>query len=501
MSAEQKSRTSFSPAGRWQIGFDVALRIFLVIAVMGMANYLGTKFVQRFHLSAQTETALSSRTLAVLHSLTNRVEVTLYYDRTMDFYPDILALLKEYSAANKNISIRTVDYLRDAGAAEILKEKYQQHFASESDTNLVIFDCGGQVKIFAGNKLTTYEAKLTGSHPRPDNPQQRELEFERRPVTFNGERAFTSILLALANPVSPKAYFLKGHGEASVLDSGQFGLQKFAMALQQNDVTNLAVLNWIGNTGVPMDCNLLIIAAPSSPFKDSELQQIAQYLREGGRLLVLFGYNSHAQPTGLEKILETWGVRVLDDAAQDFKYSTTTQGFDIIVDQFGKHPVVDALSQQQLQVYLPRPVLKLPDNQSANAPQVSELFATSPEAKLMGNPSEPPHQYPLACAIEQKPVPGASNPRGNTRIVVVGDATFVGNLMIDSGGNRDFLNAAVNWLCERPFLLAGIEPRPVTNFRLHITQHQQRQLSWLLLAALPGGVLIFGWLVWLVRRK
>jgi hypothetical protein len=39
------------------------------------------------------------------------------------------------------------------------------------------------------------------------------------------------------------------------------------------------------------------------------------------------------------------------------------------------------------------------------------------------------------------------------------------------------------------------------DFRLQITRHQERQLSWLLLAALPGAVLVFGWLVWLVRRR
>jgi ABC-type uncharacterized transport system involved in gliding motility auxiliary subunit len=132
---------------------------------------------------------------------------------------------------------------------------------------------------------------------------------------------------------------------------------------------------------------------------------------------------------------------------------------------------------------------------------VDELFATSEGGTLLENRNEPPHNYPLACAVEQKPVAGVNNPRGNTRIIVVGDDIFLGNYYIDSSGNRDFLNAAVNWLCDRPWLVAGIEPRPVTNFRLHLTRQQQRQLTWLLLGALPGGVLFFGWLVWLVRRK
>jgi hypothetical protein len=191
----------------------------------------------------------------------------------------------------------------------------------------------------------------------------------------------------------------------------------------------------------------------------------------------------------------------LDDIAQDFKQATTSLGYDIKVYQYGSHAVVDSLSQLQMHVYLPRPILKLPPSQVANAPQVDELFYTSPGGTLMRHPSEPPHQYPLACAVEQKPVAGVSNPRGSTRMVVVGDSTFLGNRMIESGGNRDFLNSAVNWLCDRPLLVEGISPRPVKNFRIQLTQHQQRQLNWLLLAALPGAVLIYGWLVWLVRRK
>jgi len=34
-----------------------------------------------------------------------------------------------------------------------------------------------------------------------------------------------------------------------------------------------------------------------------------------------------------------------------------------------------------------------------------------------------------------------------------------------------------------------------------MTRDQQNKVRWLLLGVLPGGVLVFGWLVWLVRRK
>src|ERR1035437_4150935 len=150
MATDPKSKPSFSPANRWRIGFDLVLRTTLVPAVVVMANYLGAKFFHRFYLSSQTQIKLSSRTLTVLHSLTNHVAVTLYYNRKPDdgkpnFYPDVVALLDEYCAANKNISVRTVDYVRDAGEAEKVKEQYRQFFSSQSDKDLVIFDSGGRV--------------------------------------------------------------------------------------------------------------------------------------------------------------------------------------------------------------------------------------------------------------------------------------------------------------------------------------------------------------------
>jgi hypothetical protein len=501
MPAAPQFRPSFSTASRWRIGFDVALRTALVLAVVVMLNDLGVKFFHRFYLSSLTRVELSPRTLNVLHSLTNRVDVTLYYDRADEFLPDIVALLNEYRSVNPKIFVHTVDYLNDPGGAEKTKAQYRQFFTSASDKNLVIFDCGGRVKIVPGAALQTYQPVLKGYVPRADNPEQKELEFERRPVSFNGEQAFTAMLLALSNPQPAKAYFLQHHGEPSLTDSGNFGYQKFASVLQENYVV-ITNLDWVGNAGVPMDCNLLVIAGPDEALKVPELQQIDQYLREGGRLLVLFNYASQGHPTGLENILQTWGVAVVDDVVQDPDHTISTR--DVVVDQFGKHPVVNSLSQVQLQLYLPRPILKLPPNASANAPQVDELFATSAGATLLGSPNEPPHQYPLACAIEQRPVAGAVTPRGNTRIIVVGDSIFLGNYYIEGGtggANRDFLNACVNWLCDRPTLVEGIGPRPVTEYRLQITRHQQRQLSWLLLGALPGGVLFIGWLVWLVRRK
>ncbi|HTY87050.1 MAG TPA: Gldg family protein [Candidatus Acidoferrum sp.] len=478
----------------------MAARTVLVLAVVVMVNYLSARFYGRFYLSSQTRVQLSSQTLAILKSLTNQVTVTLYYDRQDDFYPTIVALLNEYRSANPRLTVNTVDYLRDAGEAQKVKQRYGLN--APTDKNLIIFECPpdkpsdkvGHFKVANGDSLV--QTKLE----QVDNPKER--EFRRKPVAFLGEQMFTTMLLAVTTAKPFRAYFLQGHGEPALDDSDNFGYLKFGAVLAQNyiAVTNLELK---GDGGVPMDCNLLIYAAPTVahtvPFSESELRQIEEYLKQGGRLLALFNYDSIQRPTGLEPILQRWGVNVIADVVKD---PNTMTGQDIKVRKFSEHPLVNPLTQLALQMILPRPVEAVKwANPPPNAPQVEELAFSSPESTLAGDRTEPPRSYPLIAAVEQKPVAGVANPRGNSRIVVAGDSYFLGNYYIEGGANRDFLSYAANWLLDRTALLKGIGPRPVTEFRLLMSRRQQQEVRWVLLGALPGAVLLFGCLVWLVRRK
>ncbi len=484
-----KPQPSFSPGRRWKIGFDVVVRTLLVLAVVLMVNFIGARFFGRFYLSSQTRVKLSPQTLEILKSTTNHVQVTLYYDKSDNSYPNIAAWLDEYQAANPRLSVQTVDYVRDAGEAQKIKEQYKLN--SPTDKDLVIFDCEGRVKIQSGDALT--EVKLEAV------PNPKEREFRRKPIAFNGEQAFTAMLLAVTTAKPFKAYFLQGHGEPSLADSDNFGYLKFGAVLAQNyvAVTNLE-LN--GDSGIPMDCNLLIIAAPTAPLSDPELQKIDEYLKQGGRLLALFSWASKNRPTGLEPILQRWGVNVIADVVKD-PYNTIS-GEDIKVRRFGGHPVVNPLIQSALQMIRPRPIERVPwQNPPANAPQVDEIAFSGENSTLTDDSSEPPRSYPLIVAVEQKPVAGVANTRGNARLLVAGDSIFLCNYYIEGGDNRDFLGYAANWLLDRTTLLKGIGPRPVTEYRLWLTPPQQREVRWLLLGALPGAVLLFGGLVWLARRK
>src|SRR5947209_2913365 len=201
---EGDNQPSFSPYRKWRTGLNVCLYIIVILAVVVMVNYLIRDYFLRLHLSAQTKNPLAPRTVRFLQSLTNWVKVIVYYDKDDPFYSTVVALLNEYKYVNPKISVQTVDYGRDAGAAQqLLANPKYKFLASVTAKNLVIFDCEGKFKAVDGNLLAKYVVE--------QDPNEKELHFIKRATHFLGEIWFTAALLEVTSPKPLKAYFLKGH--------------------------------------------------------------------------------------------------------------------------------------------------------------------------------------------------------------------------------------------------------------------------------------------------
>jgi hypothetical protein len=258
METDPHPSPSFSPYRKWAIGLHVLLLITVVLSVLVMVNYLSRDYFLRFHLSTHSKIELAPRTVGLLRSLTNQVKVTLYYDTSDDesLYSTVADLLSEYRLINPRITVQTVDYLRDAGLAQKVKDKYK--LSALTDKNLVIFDCEDRWKIVDGNALAHYTYEQVPN----ETPGEKKPKFLRKPAAFLGEMAFTPALLDVTSAKKLKAYFLQGHGEHQI-DSGDelAGYLKFASILHQNYIQSQP-LSLLGTNAVPMDCNLLVIAGP-----------------------------------------------------------------------------------------------------------------------------------------------------------------------------------------------------------------------------------------------
>ena len=485
---------SFTVRRKWGIAFTVFLYTAAMLAVVVMLNYLGGRHFLRFSVSANGDQSLSPRTLHLLNSITNQVKIILYYNKRdpESLYPSVAALAQEYKLAGRHISVQTVDYVRDFATAQSIKSAYK--LARLVDKDLVIFDCNGRVKqIEAG--------ALADPGVEQDFNEKGEREFRKLHKDFKGEMLFNSALLSVTNPKRLMACFLVGDGEHPPESADEnSGYMKFATLLEQNNI-EWRGLSLTGTNQIPLDCNLLVIAGPEEPIPQPELDQIGQYLNEGGRLFALFNNFQRGRKIGLEKILADWGVEVGNNEVVDMS-NTTSGGKDLLTSIFGDHAMLNPLRNSRLQLVLPRSVRKNQAKQNADAPKVDELVYTSETGEVNeadGTP-RPRGHIPLIAAVEKGNVKGVLTQRGLTRIIVAGDSYFLNNHMIVSGANEDFAECAINWLLDQTGLMQGLGPRPVTEYRISMTRPQAQSVQWLLLAGMPGVILLLGGLVWLRRR-
>lgn len=495
MAAPEESKPSFNPYRKWATALNVGLLVTAVFAVLVMVNYLSADYFRRFHLSTQYRAKLFPRTVHFLHSLTNSVKVTVYYDKEDPSYSSIVELLNEYRTLSRKISLSTVDYRRDPGAAMVLATNYNLLNVTNAK-NLVIFDAGEKrIKFVPGDVLTKYTLEML--------PNEKEREYRHKPILFEGERAFTSALIAVSSPKPFKAYFLTGHGEHDINSTDeQSGYSKLAFMLRAENYIDVQPLSLMDtNHPVPDDCNLLVIAGPTMAYDESELQALDQYLAQGGRLFALFSFLSLQKgDTGLEKVLAKWGVEASGSRVTDPERHRGE--YDVIVQDFAVSPITSPLIGLALHMIMPRAVGKLHSrSQAADSPTVEELAFSGPKSYLAGFEKVPPHPYPLIVAVEKGNVKGVITERGTTRMIITGDSLFLANQMIASARNRDFAGFAVNWLLDRPQLVEGIGARPVDEYRLVMTNSQLQHSEWILLAGMPGAVLLLGGAVWLRRRS
>jgi len=493
---------SFSKGRRWSIAFQVVLGVVAFSAIVVMVNYLSARHFQRFHWSERGSLALTPQTLALLQAMTNRIEITVFFDSEAELFTPVSQLLEEYLSASPHLSVRKVDLYRNPTAAQAVRTRF--NLPADTDDNLVIFHHANRTRVITEPMLVDkdYEQSLVDG----------QLNFRPRNRAFKGELMFSSALVDVTSTRQLKAYFLTGHGEHSpTSNTAQMGYAAFADLLTLNNVHH-DVLNLGGSGEIPRDCDLLIIAGPQDRFLPTELDRLEQYLNQGGRLFVMFNVGPVLTGTELEQRLEPWGVIVGRNLVEDAQHGIEGRPEAFTTSRYGQHPIVDPLRDVRLQVLSPRTIAaQRGQNPGLAGATLSELVFTSTNAvvytqfrdgQVSRTGRDPVGEVPLAVAVEKGGLPGVSTQHGGvTRIVVTGDSFMFSNLLLDYLGNRDFANQCLNWLLDRSELMAGIGPRPMQEYQLALTPAQLSGVRWVLIGGLPVAALLVGFLVWLRRRS
>ena len=119
-------------------------------------------------------------------------------------------------------------------------------------------------------------------------------------TSFDGEGAITSAIDYVVSTRLPILYTLEGHGETALPDT-------FASQLEKENVETES-LSLLNVDEIPEDAAALMIHAPASDISGEEAKMLSEYVKSGGKLLVLAGPVADGELTNLYGILSDYGV-------------------------------------------------------------------------------------------------------------------------------------------------------------------------------------------------
>ena len=490
----------------------------LVVALVGILNYFGMKYYQRWDWTGSNLYSLSEKTLAVLAGLDRDVEVTMFLQPGSNLYDPAKELLERYAARSPRVSLRTVDPQRNLIEAQRLVDEYKL-----ASLNVVVFEAGADRRVVEESTLADFD--YSG------------LQYGAAPTMtgFKGEEAFTAAILALVEKTKPSVLFTTGHGERSIDDFDEAGLSRIRDLLGKE---NLELESWgsLGQTDVPTGTDLLVVAGPRVNFVQPELDAFDRYLDGGGRLLVLVDPQLDDKgglvATGIEAWLAQRGVEVGDDLVVDPSSALPFFGAEtIFVRASGSHPIIDSLAQADYPVIfaLARSVRagSVPAHLEAKTllQTTSEGWGETDLANLRGvakgdtdtagpvavgvavgaaaeKPEAPFDEHGFETGDEEgkTEATGAGAASPSWRLVVFGDSDFATNGQLANVGNPTLVANAFNWLLERQNLL-GIGPKKPEQVRLSLSPGELSAITWIALAGLPALAVGAGVLVWSRRRR
>jgi ABC-type uncharacterized transport system involved in gliding motility auxiliary subunit len=498
-------------------GSTLGVGVLLVLALVGIANYLGGKYYARFDWTSSNLYSLSERSRNVLADLEKQIDVTVMLAPASDAFAEATELLTRYESESPFVSVRVVDPERNLTEAQLLVDRYEL-----GQLDVVVFDSGEDRRIVEANELMEYDysAMQYGGAPQVTG--------------FKGEQLFTGAILELVESRKPKILFTTGHGEPAIDDFSGSGLSDLRDLLGRD---NFEIDEWasLGAGPVPEGTDLVVVAGPRSGFVEPEVEALRDFLGRGGRLVLMvdptlsdFG---GLEPTGLEELLDEHGVLLGQDIIVDPGNPLPFFGPDtLFVSDFRDHDITRSLRQANLQVIVPL-ARSVRAGEAVDGLEISELFTTSDDGwgetdlenltAVEKQEDDLVGPVPLAVAVAAaptelddaagevlEPVGGdeepvgelASEPSAQTRLVVIGDSDFTRNDQIRNASNGVLVANIFNWLVERDALV-GIPPKTPEQTKLNLTSAQLSTITWLVLVILPGLAVAAGVATHLRRRR
>nr|WP_322665017.1 Gldg family protein [Dendronalium sp. ChiSLP03b]MDZ8208424.1 Gldg family protein [Dendronalium sp. ChiSLP03b] len=547
----QSQQSNWWKSRSTQASTNALIAIFAVLVILGLINFLGTRYHLRADLTESQLFTLAPQSKELVHRLQQPVKVWVF-DANQN--PQDRELLENYQRQGSNFKFEYVDPQTRPGLADKFGVKDY-----------------GEVYLESGEK--------------------RQLVQTINQNDRLSEVSLTNRLQQITSSTTASVYFLQGHGERTIA-AGEGGISQAVQGLSDKNYT-VSPLNLAEKPQVPDDATVVVVAGPQRGLFDSEVKALQNYLNRGGNALLTIDPNTNPN---LNNLLQEWGVRLDNRLAIDVSGRSVGLGLAApIITDYGQHPITKdfgngisfyrlarpleitpvpgveatpllrtkpypnswAESDQQsenlefnqdkdlkgpltLGVALTRKLpaksqttssptpsaavtpspLPSPTTQSPASPTPSAAVTTSPlpspttQSQASPTPSATVTTSPLPSPTTQSqasPTPSATATSSPTpeksaqtatesRLVVLGNSDFATNGLFQQQLNGDVFLNSVAWLSQQDRQPLSISPKEPKNRRITLSNAQASILTLSSLLALPLIGLAAAALIWWRRR-
>jgi len=445
-----------------------------------------------------------------------RLRIDLSEGASATLQPDTLAAIRAADARGDAVEVIGTSHQRRNAEASYRDRKVRDLMREIDLESSVItttwVDLDRERQLAESLEITSYGTVVVRTNDSRVDFKGREV-FRRTPggvgadgpgLDFRGEALVTRGIQQVLAGTPRKLVVLQGHGEPSPTDSSPTGLQRlFELAERQGwDIETLDLLRdraVAGDPRIPEGTDAVLVVAPQTTLDPSEEEALRVFLRTGGGLAV---WLEPGQP--VPEILDDLGIIVPRGVA--FDRPSLLPYDDWWLPRYGRHPVVEELADEDLKVVYAHGAAvaakKRPGVQSTT------LLRSSGQGWLEVEPERPPADLDpgvdqagpvtVAHAIQVSPEsPLVDEP---ARVLVVGDASGIGNELMDRLGNPTFAINALRWVVgeEERMLVAG---RAGKLRKVALSPEGLSRLGWLVIGGWPLLIVLAGGVVWWLRRE
>lgn len=500
----------------------VGVSLWLVFAPDDLRGWLSGRQAGSFSTSLVL-LVLFTAFVVIIYDRVNDLDLTVDFTDEQAFTlntPSLLAI-ENARAGERQVQITAFYsrlYLREREAADIILRQYDEQGGDKIEVVYVDPDDEPLLaRTFAYNSLEDKTDAIYISYLTPEGaPDLPTIRY----IGSANEREISRALLDLVTLDDSVVYFTTGHNELQITSQAGTGLSRATNVLGLLNI-RAGEINLLTDD-IPDDAAAIIIAGPSTPFDPTEVEKLAEYVENDGRLMIManppfvdstFGGTSipllEANPLS-DYLWQTFGFRFRDDLVVDFESSFDTE-FIPVPDSYNSfHEILFDFSDNTAVIL---PLARSIEFDDGGDYILQELMLSSSESygerelqlieagQLSNFDPDVDVAGPLAFAATAREV-GERETDTTTRVILMGDVDWVTNDFIARfDGNALLWANMVEWIAgnaERTRIDAVIQRDLLA---ISATEQERQRISVFTTVIMPMAVLALGAAVWFLRRR